>query len=339
MKRYIYISFMILMGMVSSCVVPFDPEYDEEPVIFVESYPGASSGYIDILILPAYSKSNTSLAIPFKPEIKFVVNGTTVPVEGIDTDEGWYRAIYSPQPEDRMSISVVSNGFRSVYAETVIPPVFPDRKIDYREVESGIDSYDNVLFVTLSDMNPHYAYGVQICNETLYDYPDGPERWEYRYSGILYPDNMNFNEMMPVLLEAMDIDLYGGSLWAWDGKSLKKGENTFSIKPDTYGYADLSAYDSFFVEEGMRMIYDDHGNEIGEIAYTDRNRLLLYTMSEEFYKYRVANEFQADYSGFVGFVAPSNYCYSNIDNGAGAFAGISIVETDWITKEFIENNR
>jgi hypothetical protein len=40
----------------------------------------------------------------------------------------------------------------------------------------------------------------------------------------------------------------------------------------------------------------------------------------------------------MGFIAPSSYCYSNIDNGYGAFAGVTIVETDWITKEFIENN-
>jgi hypothetical protein len=62
-------------------------------------------------------------------------------------------------------------------------------------------------------------------------------------------------------------------------------------------------------------------------------------MSEEFYKYRVASEYQKDYSTFTGFIAPSNYCYSNVENGFGAFAAVNVVETDWITKEFIENNR
>ena len=38
---------------------------------------------------------------------------------------------------------------------------------------------------------------------------------------------------------------------------------------------------------------------------------------------------------FAG-LAPSNFCYSNIGGGYGIFGGVSIVETDWITPEFIE---
>ena len=41
---------------------------------------------------------------------------------------------------------------------------------------------------------------------------------------------------------------------------------------------------------------------------------------------------------FAG-LAPSNFCYSNIVGGYGIFGGVSIVETDWITPEFIEKNR
>ena len=44
-------------------------------------------------------------------------------------------------------------------------------------------------------------------------------------------------------------------------------------------------------------------------------------------------------AGFVAGLAPSNFCYSNIENGYGAFAGVCRVETDWITQDFIENNR
>ena len=75
------------------------------------------------------------------------------------------------------------------------------------------------------------------------------------------------------------------------------------------------------------------------MSYFEHNKIRLFTMTEEFYRYKVANEYESDYSGFVSFIAPSNYCYSNIENGYGAFAGASVVETDWITKEFIENNR
>ena len=120
---------------------------------------------------------------------------------------------------------------------------------------------------------------------------------------------------------------------------IKEREASFAIVPQTYGYIDLQSYDSFFVQEGKTMMYDDYGNELGVVKYMSCNKLIMFTMSEEFYKYKVAYQFQADYDGFLSFVAPTNYCYSNIENGYGAFAGISIVETDWITKEFIENNR
>ena len=320
-------------------MAPFDPQYEEKPIIFIEAYPGAAPDYIGIRIMPAYSKSNTPEMTPFQPDITFEINGETVEVECVDTEEGLYKVTYSPQPGDIMSISVTSEGFSSAYAETAIPNAFPERKIDYRQVKSGVDSYDNVLYVTPSDISVAYAYGLQICSDTIYEYPTGTERHIYRYAGNLYPLKDDFDDMVPVSLDAFDINLYGEYLWAWEGKALNNGENVFSVVPATYGYVDLSTYDSFFVQEGKTMIYDEQGNETGVVPYIHRNKLLLYTMSEEFYKYRTAYEFQTDYDGVIGFAAPANYCYSNIDNGYGAFAGICIIETDWITKEFIENNR
>jgi hypothetical protein len=53
----------------------------------------------------------------------------------------------------------------------------------------------------------------------------------------------------------------------------------------------------------------------------------------------VAQELILDNADFFAGIAPSNFCYSNIKGGYGAFAGIYRVETDCITREFIENNR
>lgn len=339
MKKYIYILSMAVLGIVTSCITPFDPDFDENPVIYIESFPGAQPDYIDIRVMPAYSKSNTPVMTPFKPEIVFEVNGKTLPVECIDTDEGLYRASYSSKSGDKMRISVASEGFVTASAETTIPDAFPERKIDYRRVPSGIDTYDNVLYVSISDTDTAYGYGLQILSETVYDYPTGPESSTNKYAGNLYPVKDDFDDMVPISLEATEIRLYGEYLWAWEEKALKDGEATFAIVPHTYGYMAMDSYDSFFIQEGERMMYDQQGNEQGLIHYISRNRLILYTMSEEFYNCRVAYEFQGDYDGLIGFVAPSNYCYSNIDNGYGAFAGICVVETDWITEEFIENNR
>lgn len=338
MKKYL-ILFIAALGAVTSCITPFDPDYDETPVIYVVSYPGSSPDHIDIMIQPAYSRSNTAEMPTFKPEIDFKVNGKSVPVESRNVTEGIYRVNHVSKPGDCMEISVVSEGFEGVWAETYIPETFPDHKIDYRKVYTDDDSYDNVLYVTISDIKPDYGYGVQLHSETIYEYPSEPKVNMYRYAGKLYPLNDDLDELTPITLDAVDIELSGDYLWAWEGVNLVEGDNTFAIMPQTYGYVDLDSYDSFFVQQGKTMTYDEYGNELGIVEYIKRNKLILYTMSSEFYKYKVASEYQSDYDGFLGFVAPTNYCYSNVENGYGVFAGICIVETDWITKEFIENNR
>ena len=338
MKNYLYISIVALSCAVSSCVTPFDPDYDENPVIFVEAFPGLDADHVDLKIMPAYSKSNTPVVTPFKPDIMFAVNGTVLQVERSDAGQGHYVVDYEPVSGDKLTLSVISDGFPTVYAETVIPAEFPDRRIDYRKVESGLDSYDNVLFVTINEIDMGCAYGLQICNEARYDSPEEQNIVTYRYAGNLYPDDSGYDELIAPSLDAVDFALKGEYLWAWNGASLIKDEVTFAVQPSTYGSSD-EAFESFFVHEEDRDMYDEEGNITGTYRYTCLNKLVLYTMTEEFYKYRVADELQGDYSGFAGVVAPTNYCYSNIDGGYGAFAGVRIVETDWITKEFIESNR
>jgi hypothetical protein len=96
---------------------------------------------------------------------------------------------------------------------------------------------------------------------------------------------------------------------------------------------------SMYIEniEGEYVEYDDMGNMM-TYKYRERNKLFLYTLSEEFYKYELAQVLVYNNTDFPG-IAPANFCYTNINGGCGAFAGLARVETDWITKEFIENNR
>ena len=87
------------------------------------------------------------------------------------------------------------------------------------------------------------------------------------------------------------------------------------------------------------MMYDEDGNVKEMYRVIKRNKLLLYTMSDELYKYSLAKELIEDNADMFAGLAPSNFCYSNIVGGYGIFGGVSIVETDWITPEFIEKNR
>ena len=84
---------------------------------------------------------------------------------------------------------------------------------------------------------------------------------------------------------------------------------------------------------------DENGEVVSSERVLSHNKILLYTFSEEFYKYVVAQELKDENADFFAGIAPSNFCYTNIRNGFGAFAGVSRQETDWITPEFIEKNR
>ena len=338
MKQFIYI-FLTFFAAVS-CMTPFDLDYDETPVIFLEAFPGADPDYIKLKIEPAYSKSNSAELPPFNPVIVFEVDGSPVQVEWVDAELGNYIAHHKPMPGEKMKVSVSSEGFVGITAETVIPDAFPKRKIDYRLVESGLGRYSSVLYITPESIDPKWCYGIQFLNEYSYEDLSGPKTRIYKYAGRLFPDSdEGFDELVPMSASAMSLELQGGYLWAWDGDQLDGNSCVFSLQPVTTWTSESEMYDSFFVNSGEYIIHDDEGNEVGVGEYVDRNKVLLYTMTDEFYKYKVANELESDYVGIVGIIAPANFCYSNINNGYGAFAGIHIVETDWITKEFIENNR
>lgn len=335
--RYIY---LILMSVaLSSCLKAFDLDFDDEPIIYLESFPGSDENSVWFHIEPAYSRSNTALKPDFKPEITFTVNGHEVPVQPVIVNsavsEDTFIAYHSSKPGDKMSIQVASEGFKTIWAETSIPELFPERRIDYYTVDYGTKSA-NVISVTLGDVRQDYAYGVQILNEYTVSDPYMSKTNVYKTAGVdMYLDY----DMAAASMSGMAVSLGGSYLSAWDGKAFEGVDAVITIMPPSYGLAGNDTYEMFFPEEGEAMMYDDDGNEIGLYKYTDKNKLVLFTMTQEFYKYAVAQELIGDNASMFAGLAPINFCYSNVTDGYGAFAGVSVVETDWITREFIENNR
>ena len=343
MNKYIYILLILLSVAVVSCSVPFDLDLDDEPLIYLASFPGEDAEVVTFDVRPAYSKSNSALKPDFKPEIKFMVNGERIPV-ALNTDkrisdryrESYYIADYSSKPGDRMSIEVSSEGFKTIYAETVVPKSFPDRKIDFRHEVYGKDEY-NVLSVSLNDdEDDDYAYGLQILEESCYYFPDTTHVNQYRKHG---EQMSHYYDLASVSLEGIRLEINNYYVSAWDDDMFNGNSTELSVVLPHYTYNDSDSYDEFLGFEAYRDYYDEEGNVLFQYRYTSRNKLILYTMSKECYKYKLAEELISDNSDFVAGLAPANFCYSNIENGYGAFAGLSVVETDWITREFIENNR
>ena len=344
MKIFRYIVFLTAALAAASCMKPFDLKLDDEPIIYLEAFPGVEDVVV-FNVQPGYAYSNTALKPEFKPEIHFTVNGEDIPVVlnegsrfGDRFPETSYVADYKPVPGDRMTVEVHSEGFSSIYAQTSIPQPFPERKIDYRVVQTAERDY-NVIFVSFKDdADIPLAYGMQIHEETTYYKPDvEPETYYYLYAGDQIADDYEF---APQSFEGITMNFNGWSVQrgdyiaGWDDELFAGQDKTISMVVNSYGPAD-----SFFEHTFDNPLYDESGEVIGNYPGISHNKLLLYTMSPEFYKYAVAQELILDNADFFAGIAPSNFCYSNIKGGYGAFAGIYRVETDWITREFIENNR
>ncbi|MBR5568846.1 MAG: DUF4249 family protein [Bacteroidales bacterium] len=321
-----YIGILLWSLLVLSCTRAFDMQISDDPVIFIESFPGVDEMVV-FEILPAYSVSNSALKPEFRPEIVFTVNGREVPVVRNTGHcvseryaESYYIADYKAVPGDKMRVEVSSEGFDSVYAETVIPEPFPQRRVDFRTETVG-EYRMNILYVKPDNAGKQYGYALQIYNESVVDFTDSVAVYPSIYIGGQISD---FYDMAPESMEGMEVEFGGKKMAVW-----KSDVDQLQMVINGYSYDPEAVYESFFVNVEDRQDY----------TLTSRNKLLLYTLSEEFYKYIVAQELIDSNAGFVAGLAPSNFCYSNVKGGYGAFAGLTAVETDWITKEFIENNR
>ena len=345
MKILRYIHMLAASLLVFSCTKPFDFEFEDGPAIFLESFPGVEDMVV-FNIKPAYSYSNTAVRPDFNPEIIFKVNGKEVPVvlnTGFCMSEKYfedmYVADYKPLPGDEMTIEVSSEGFGSISSRTTIPSPFPRRKVDYKHVNFGGRELNVISVKFLDDKQTDCAYGMQIYKESLIIDDSGVRQSVTVYAGEQLSSNFDF---APASMDGfrinfsgwyIDSDYYYEDIAGWDDDRFNGEEAELSMTVHTsYGY------ESFYEREQKNGYFDENDVWQGFSTELYHNKLLLYTMTEEFHNYAVAQELIAENAGFFAGLAPSNFCYTNIEGGYGAFAGIYCVDTEWITKEFIENN-
>lgn len=328
-----------------ACSIPFDLDYDDAPIIYLEAFPGEDPDIVAFEIRPAYSNSNTAIKPEFKPDITFIVNGKEIPVS-LNTDHCvtdkyfpyFYVAEYESKPGDKMSIEVSSEGFETIYAETTIPEYFPERKLDLRYEDYGEDTFVGIHINIDDEEDTDYAYGFQMIEETISVSPDTVYVYQRRSGGYQLS---YFWDLASVSMEGIIIDMKSSSISAWDDTMFDGKSAELSVVFPYYDKSDseIDVLTNFFAWEWVWPYYDEEGNFICDCSDKVRKKMAFYTMSKECYKYKVAQELISDNADFPSGLAPANFCYSNVENGYGAFAGLSVVETDWITREFIESIR
>ena len=345
MKLLKYIYILAASLLLFSCTKPFDLGFEDSSAIFLESFPGVEDMVV-FSIKPAYSYSNSATRPDFNPEIIFKVNGKEVPVvlnTGFCMSEKYfedmYVADYKPAPGDKMTVEVSSEGFMPVSARTTIPAPFPERKVGYRPVTFGGRELNVISVRFLDDGKTDCAYGMQVYKESVITNEDGTENISVTvYAGEQPSVDFDF---APASMDGIRIDFngwyidhdYSYTVAGWDDDIFNGEEAELSMTVHAY-----SGYESFFEWEQKNGYFDNDGVFQGFSTELYHNKLVLYTMSEEFHNYVVAQALVYENGGFFAGLAPSNFCYSNVEGGYGAFAGVYCVDTPWITKEFIENN-
>lgn len=345
MKILRYIHVLAASLLIFACTKPFDLGFEDSPAIFLESFPGVEDMVV-FSIKPAYSYSNSATRPDFNPEIIFKVNGRAVPVvlnTGFCMSDKYYEDVYvadyKPVPGDEMTVEVSSEGFMPISARTTIPAPFPERKVYYRPVTFGGRELNVISVRFLDDEETDCAYGMQVYKESVVTDEDGNEdRSVMVYAGEQPSDDFDF---APASMDGIRLvfngwfvgDAYDYNLAGWDDDRFNGEEEELSMTVHAY-----SGYESFFESEQKNGYFDNDGVFQGFSTELYHNKLVLYTMSEEFHNYVVAQALVYENAGFFAGLAPSNFCYSNVEGGYGAFAGVYCVDTPWITKEFIENN-
>ena len=345
MKLLKYIYILAASLLILSCTKPFDLGFEDSPAIFLESFPGVEDMVV-FSIKPAYSYSNSATRPDFNPEIVFKVNGKEVPVvlnTGFCMSEKYfedmYVADYKPAPGDKMTVEVSSEGFMPVSARTTIPAPFPDRKVSYRPVTFGGRELNVISVRFLDDGKTDCAYGMQVYKESVITNEDGTENISVTvYAGEQPSVDFDF---APASMDGIRIDFNGWyidhdhsyTVAGWDDDIFNGEEAELSMTVHAY-----SGYESFFEWEQKNGYFDNDGVFQGFSTELYHNKLVLYTMSEEFHNYVVAQALVYENAGFFAGLAPSNFCYSSVEGGYGAFAGVYCVDTPWLTKEFIQNN-
>jgi hypothetical protein len=229
-----------------------------------------------------------------------------------------YYISYSQKPEvsKNYTIKVTAPGFKNIYAEDNVP--------EYAFINSVsiVDSI-NITDTTFTGYLNNWYYNLEI------DIHDEPQIENYYHIGITYNQSEDsilnyepFGSTDPVILaDAAEVSIYGSRIVA-RGQYVNEGEFA--------GFGAIFS-DRLFKDRDYTMkikyIFCDEYKDI------DKFTVRLTALSESFYKYllNISQKINAEIEQNP-FAEPI-IIYTNVNNGAGIFAGYStakIPQNQWI---------
>lgn len=326
----LHIKILMLMKLISRALIPVliclaaaSCEYEYYPEnlsdkgkIYLHCVPEAGSP-VEILAAVAYPIIVGDGYVSPSPVLTLKINGESVTLS-VDREhspkfkgERKYVSDCIANEGDVVEVYASADGLDAVSSRTVVPEAVPpfvtevaavqtDKKVP---MHSGT-GMNNALKFTLR-MNPQEKdswYGVQVVKRVGFYPEEGmtePENEEIGYSDILVWENED-------MLSAREEDV-----WV------------------RYGEGIMQIFDVEAGAEGELDVYVPYKNSEGGIYGVDYN-LLIFRMSEEFYRYARSIYMQyLRYGILMAFIHPSHQ-YTNVEGGVGFVGAIDIYESGYI---------
>ena len=319
MMRYIRYVFGLLatMFLAAACECEeFEIFIPTTPKLVLLCCPGAADTTV-IQLYKTVPVGNTYSGSPFLDEatFDFTVNGKVLNVKhAIDrtgsVPEGCWFVPQGFEAGDKVEIRVSAKGAESITASTVLPMEAPDFKYTFKE--NYPDDYNNLTISFTDDSASNDWYGVAVeCERTKIE--DGVTTVEY---SLLAPkkEETGLNGVA-IDREYLDIRFTGWSFGSWSYPIRVWQDSAFNQKE-----IDLS----------LLLDYGYFSWENGDYELSMRYRVRLYRFSREFFRYALSLDDIANNSFAIGGIAPMPLSYTNVIGGAGALAGWTMKQSDWI---------
>lgn len=326
----LHIKILMLMKLISRALIPvlicfaaasceyeYYPEnLSDEGKIYLHCVPEAGSP-VEILAAVAYPIIVGDGYVSPSPVLTLKVNGESVALS-LDGEhspkfkgESKYVSDCIVNEGDVVEVYASADGLDAVSSRTVVPEAVPPFVTEVAKVQTDKNppmqlgtSMDNALKFTLR-MNPLEKdswYGVQVVKRVGFYPEEGmtePESEETGYSDILVWENED-------MISAREEDV-----WVM------------------YGDGIMQIFDVEAGAEGALEVYVPYMSSEGGIYDVDYN-LLIYRMSEEFYRYARSVYMQyLRYGILMAFTHPSHQ-YTNVVGGVGFVGAIDIYESGYI---------
>lgn len=279
-------------------------------------------GPADTTIMQLYKTvpvGNTYSGYPFLEDAKveFKVNGEplemTYAAERVGSvPEGCWFVPRGFNAGDKVEVSAAVDGAGRISASTVLPPEAPE--FDFKYKVSDV-AYDHLDISFTDDSTEDDWYGVAVmCERTLIQ--DGKTTVEY---SMLEPkkEETGINGVT-IDKDYVDIRFSGWSFGGWS--------YPIRVWPDSeFGQKDISI--------NLTLGAGHFTWLSGEYEVYERFKVRLYRFPREFFRYASSIDDIANNNFAVAGIAPMPLSFTNVNGGAGALAGWTMRETDWITNE------